>query len=108
MEFAEGGTLAQRLASGPLPAVEAADLLETLARAVQFIHEHGLIHRDLKPANVLLTDQGIPKLADFGLAKRLDEDQGLTRTRAVLGTAGYLAPEQAAGDKRVLGPAADL
>jgi serine/threonine protein kinase len=108
MEFAEGGNLAQRLAGRPLPAAKAAELLETLAGAVQFIHEHGLIHRDLKPANVLLTDQGVPKLADFGLAKRLDQDLGLTRTRAVLGTASYLAPEQAAGDKRALSLAADV
>jgi len=108
MEFAEGGSLAQRLAGRPLPPAQAAELVETLARAVQFVHERGLIHRDLKPANILLTDQGIPKLADFGLAKRLDQDQGLTRTQAVLGTASYLAPEQAAGDKHALGPAADV
>jgi serine/threonine protein kinase len=108
MEFAEGGSLADRLAGGPMPAPEAAALVETLARAVQFVHERGLIHRDLKPANILLTDQGVPKLADFGLAKRLDQDQGLTRSRAVLGTASYMAPEQAAGDRQALGPAADV
>jgi serine/threonine protein kinase len=108
MEFAEGGSLAQRLAGRPLPSSEAAAMVETLARTVQFVHERGLIHRDLKPANVLLTDQGVPKLADFGLAKRLDQDQGLTRTEAVLGTASYMAPEQATGDKHALGPAADV
>jgi serine/threonine protein kinase len=108
MEFAEGGSLARRLAGRPLPPAQAAALVETLARAVQFVHDAGLIHRDLKPANVLLTDQGVPKLADFGLAKRLDQDQGLTRSHAVLGTAGYMAPEQAAGDKQALGPAADV
>jgi serine/threonine protein kinase len=108
MEFAEGGSLAQRLAGGPLPLGPAAELVETLARAAQFIHDRGLIHRDLKPANVLLTAQGVAKLADFGLAKRLDHDSGLTRTQAVLGTASYMAPEQAAGDKQALGPAADV
>jgi serine/threonine protein kinase len=108
MELAEGGSLAGRLAGGPLPAAEAAALVETLARAVQFVHDRGLIHRDLKPANVLLTGDGVAKLADFGLAKRLDQDQGLTRTRAVLGTASYMAPEQAAGDTQALGPAADV
>jgi serine/threonine protein kinase len=108
MEFAGGGSLAQRLAGRPLPPSEPAALVETLARAVQFVHERGIIHRDLKPANVLLTDRGVPKLADFGLAKRLDRDQGLTRTHAVLGTASYMAPEQAAGDTHALGPAADI
>jgi serine/threonine protein kinase len=108
MEFAEGGSLAQRLVGLTMALPEAAGLVETLARAVHFVHERGIIHRDLKPANVLLTDQGVPKLADFGLAKRLDQDQGLTRTRAVLGTAGYMAPEQAAGDTHALGPAADV
>jgi|GEM_PF-3444013 len=108
MEFAEGGSLAQRLDDGPLPPAQAAALVETLARAAHFVHESGIIHRDLKPANVLFTELGVPKLADFGLAKRLDQDQHLTQTRAVLGTAGYMAPEQAAGDKRTLGPAADI
>jgi serine/threonine protein kinase len=108
MELAEGGSLAGRLAGGPLPPAQAAALVETLAQAVQFVHERSLIHRDLKPANVLLTGDGVPKLADFGLAKRLDQDQALTRTRTVLGTAGYMAPEQAAGDTPALGPAADV
>jgi serine/threonine protein kinase len=108
MEFAEGGSLAQQLKSHSLPPAQAAALVETLARAVQFVHDHGLIHRDLKPANILLTDQNIPKLADFGLARRLDRDQGLTGTQAILGTASYMAPEQAAGDKHALGPAADI
>jgi serine/threonine protein kinase len=108
MEFADGGSLAQRLANSRLPATQAAQLVETLARALQFVHERGIIHRDLKPANVLLTDQDVPKLADFGLAKRLDHDEGLTGTRAVLGTASYMAPEQAAGDKQAIGPTADI
>ncbi len=108
MEFAEGGSLARRLGGRPTDPAQAAGLVETLARAVQFVHEHGLIHRDLKPANVLLSGEGVPKLADFGLAKRLDVDQGLTRSHAVLGTAGYMAPEQAAGNRHALGPAADI
>jgi serine/threonine protein kinase len=108
MEFAEGGSLAQRAAGRPFPPADAADLLEILARTVHFIHERGLVHRDLKSANVLFTEQGIAKLADFGLAKRLDRDQGLTGTQAVLGTAGYMAPEQAAGDQQAVGPAADV
>jgi serine/threonine protein kinase len=122
MEFAEGGSLAGRLAGRPMALPEAAALVETLARAMHVVHERGVIHRDLKPANILLqtTDNteksrksvavvsGIPKIADFGLAKRLDRDEGLTRTHTVLGTASYMAPEQAAGDPRTIGPAADV
>jgi serine/threonine protein kinase len=108
MEFAEGGSLAGWLVAGPMAPDEAAALVETLARAVHFVHEHGLIHRDLKPANVLLTREGVPKLADFGLAKRLDQDLGLTRPHAAVGTASYMAPEQATGDREALGPAADV
>jgi serine/threonine protein kinase len=108
MEFAEAGSLAQRLQAAPVTPSQAAELVETLARAVQFIHERGVLHRDLKPGNVLLTEEGIPKLADFGLAKRLDTDQRLTGTQAVLGTASYMAPEQATGDKHALGPALDI
>ena len=108
MEFAEKGSLAEQLEKGPLPLDEAAELLEKLSLATQFIHERGIIHRDLKPANILLTRDGTPKLADFGLAKRLDRDQGLTQTQAVLGTASYMAPEQAAGNIHTLGPAVDV
>src|SRR5262249_36543173 len=71
MALVEGGTLAQKLADGPMTAREAAQIVETLARAVHFAHLRGIIHRDLKPANVLLTPEGVPKIADFGLAKDL-------------------------------------
>ena len=80
LEFVEGGSLAQRLAGTPLPAREAAALVETLAEAVQAAHDGGVVHRDLKPANVLLTADGTPKITDFGLAKRLDGEAGLTQT----------------------------
>jgi serine/threonine protein kinase len=133
MEFAEGGSLTEHLEKGRLRPEQAAELLETLARTMQFVHERGIIHRDLKPANVLLaiSDQQsavsrrrnnpselttdpcpltafIPKIADFGLAKRLDRDEGLTRSQTVLGTASYMAPEQAAGDTHAIGAAADI
>jgi serine/threonine protein kinase len=106
LELCAGGGLDSRLAGTPMPAGEAAKLVRQLAGAVQAAHEAQVVHRDLKPANVLLTADGTPKITDFGLAKKLDE-QGLTRTGAVVGTASYLAPEQASGAKDV-GPLADV
>src|SRR6202011_1940745 len=104
----EGGSLAQKLAGTPLPPAEAAQLVETLAQAMQAAHEKGIVHRDLKPANVLLTADGTPKVTDFGLAKMLDEAAGPTASGAVLGTPSYMAPEQAGGSGRQVGPAADV
>jgi serine/threonine-protein kinase len=108
MECVEGGTLADKLAGRPLPPCGAAQLVEVLARAVHYVHQRQIIHRDLKPTNILLTADGTLKVADFGLAKLLDEDARLTHTRTVLGTASYMAPEQAAGKAREAGPAADI
>jgi tetratricopeptide (TPR) repeat protein len=125
MEYVPGGSLAERLVPGPLTAKAAAELVETLARAVAFAHAHGVVHRDLKPANVLLAAADIapstthdspttnhqPKIADFGLAKQLegDDNQALgyrTQSGAILGTPAYMALEQAAG--RESGPATDI
>jgi WD40 repeat protein len=107
-EFVEGGSLDRRLGGVPQAPREAAALLETLARAVQYAHEQSVVHRDLKPANVLLGADGAPKISDFGLAKRLDTDAGQTHTGQVLGTPSYMAPEQAAGQVRAIGPATDV
>ncbi len=107
LEYVGGGSLAQKLSGKPLPVREAAALAETLARAVHYAHGHGILHRDLKPSNVLLTTEGVPKITDFGLAKRLDLDQGLTETGRGMGTPSYMAPEQAQGKKNV-GVAADI
>ncbi len=107
MEFCPGGGLDKKLHGTPLPAAEAARLVETLALAVHAAHEQQVVHRDMKPANVLLGADGTPKVADFGLAKMLDE-AGQTATGAVMGTPSYMAPEQAAGKSREIGQAADV
>ncbi len=75
---------------------------------MQYAHEHGVIHRDLKPANVLLDRQGNPRITDFGLAKTIRDDRGLTATGQVMGTPSYMPPEQAAGRLDQIGPAADV
>ena len=96
LEFCDGGSLDRKLAGTPLPPKEAAQLVETLARAMHAAHQANVIHRDLKPANVLLTEDGTPKITDFGLAKKLD-DAGQTQSGAIMGTPSYMAPEQAGG-----------
>jgi WD40 repeat protein/serine/threonine protein kinase len=135
LEFVDGANLAQKLNGTPLPAQQAAELVETLARAIHHAHLHGIIHRDLKPANILLEESSIsrpdtairqgsaadtfphhnswllnsiPKITDFGLAKRLDVEAAQTQTGAIMGTPSYMAPEQAEGKNKKIGPAADI
>jgi WD40 repeat protein len=107
LEYCPGGSLDKRLGGTPLEPRPAARLAETLARALNAVHQAGVVHRDLKPANVLLAADGTPKVTDFGLAKRLADASGPTATGAVLGTPSYMAPEQAGG-KAAVGPAADV
>jgi WD40 repeat protein/tRNA A-37 threonylcarbamoyl transferase component Bud32/tetratricopeptide (TPR) repeat protein len=107
LEFCGGGSLKERLSGTPLPADEAAALVEALARAMQAAHGQDVIHRDLKPANVLLAEDGTPKITDFGLAKKLDE-AGQTHSGAIMGTPSYMAPEQAGGKTKEIGPSADV
>ena len=108
MEYVESGSLADRLRKDLPSPRRAAELLIDVARALHFAHQHGIVHRDMKPANVLLDQDGVPKIADFGIAKRLRDDSKLTRSGAVIGTPTYMAPEQAKGHSRHVGPAADV
>ena len=107
MEFCPGGGLDRKLGGTPLPPVEAARLVETLARAVHAAHRQNVIHRDLKPANVLLAEDGTPKVTDFGLAKRTDA-AARTASGGFVGTPSYAAPEQASGKSKDIGPATDV
>ncbi|MBA4189456.1 MAG: hypothetical protein C0467_15810 [Planctomycetaceae bacterium] len=132
MEYLDGGTLSHQLEAGPLAPRAAAELLEVLARAIHHAHTRNIVHRDLKPGNILLnaecgtrsaefkhesagTDSAlriphsaiVPKVADFGLAKRLGSDSDHTATGEVVGTPNYMAPEQAAGRSNTSGPACD-
>jgi serine/threonine protein kinase len=107
MQFIEGSTLAHRLAQGPLPGRDAARYVRQIARAVHYAHQHGILHRDLKPSNIMLDADDEPHVTDFGLAKRLG-DTGQTRTGSVLGTPSYMAPEQAGGRIKDLGPWTDV
>ncbi len=117
LEYVAGGNLSDRLRVRPLPPGEAAALVRTLARAVAFAHQHHIIHRDLKPSNILLAGDGTPRISDFGLAKILADDgavpgagapAGLTVSGSVLGTPSYMAPEQADGRLRLIGPWTDV
>jgi serine/threonine-protein kinase len=132
LELVDGPNLAEVLAGQPVPLRVAADLVRTLARAVHYAHQRGIIHRDLKPANVLLQiadcrlqienqvpgsssqsailnlQSAIPKITDFGLAKRLDDCQCRTQSGVALGTPSYMAPEQAIGWRDRIGPRTDV
>jgi WD40 repeat protein len=120
LELMEDGSLVQRLRGDPQPLLPAVRLIETVARAIHFAHQLGVIHRDLKPANILLqarsSERGagnseeppVPKITDFGLAKRLDEQSSKTQSGEIVGTPCYMAPEQAAGKKDRVGAATDV
>jgi WD40 repeat protein/tRNA A-37 threonylcarbamoyl transferase component Bud32 len=108
MEFVDGGTLDKKIAGHPQTPRQAAETVETLARAMHAVHLQGIVHRDLKPSNVLATSSGILKISDFGLVKRLNDSSALTATENILGTPSYMAPEQAERIKGQIGPATDV
>jgi serine/threonine protein kinase/Tfp pilus assembly protein PilF len=131
MEYVEGGTLADKLGGRPQPFRQVATLVHALARALHVAHERGIVHRDIKPANILIASPtsanssveqlsrdlglpspaaglGVPKITDFGLAKQLNSDAGQTESGMIMGTPTYMAPEQAEGRSREVGPAADV
>src|SRR5262249_48856935 len=136
LEYVEGGSLSNLLDEGPLQALQAAAMIECLAGAIHHAHQQGIIHRDLKPANILLriadasiSDCGlriadsqnpsgqsairnlqsaIPKVTDFGLAKCIGGESGLTGPSATVGTPSYMAPEQATGQSDAVGPRSDV
>ncbi|MCA8923882.1 MAG: serine/threonine protein kinase, partial [Planctomycetes bacterium] len=110
LDFVEGETLSAQIArEGPLPSYGAAELTRELAEALDHAHRQGVIHRDLKPDNVLVDPTGKPRLTDFGLSTQTsDEQERLTVSGALLGTPGFLSPEQAQGQRERIGPATDL
>src|SRR5947207_5320217 len=108
MKFIEGGQIDEVGRRTPLSIRQAAKLIAKVARTVDYAHEHGILHRDIKPGNILLDRKGEPHLTDFGLARLVETESTVTRTMEVLGTPSYMAPEQAVGDIKAIGPASDV
>lgn len=108
LEYCAGGSLEDRISQSPMAPREAAEWVAKLADAMHHAHQVGVIHRDLKPGNILLDDTGEPKITDFGLAKKVGEDDSYTKTVSVMGSLGYMSPEQASGHTREATPAVDI
>jgi len=108
MKLMEGGSLSGRRAYFTEHAREAAEVVRSVAQAVHYAHQHGILHRDLKPGNVLLDSAGRPHVSDFGLARPVEGTPGLTQSGAVVGTPSYMAPEQASGQTKLVSTAADV
>lgn len=117
MKLIEGTTLARRVLAGPLPSRTAAEMLAPICRAIADAHRRGVLHRDLKPSNILIDNEGLTYVSDFGLAKRVKPEESaaqsagllsLTQTGAILGTPSFMAPEQAAGNRGEVNAASDI
>jgi serine/threonine protein kinase/Flp pilus assembly protein TadD len=108
MKFVEGGQLDEVVEHAPMSIRKAAELIAKVARTVHYAHEHGILHRDIKPGNILLDGSGEPHLTDFGLARLVETESTVTRTKEVLGTPSYMAPEQAVGETGRLSSATDV
>lgn len=108
LEYCAGGSLEDRIVESPLSPRESAELVAKLADAMDHAHQACVIHRDLKPGNVLFDENGEPKITDFGLAKKVGEDDSHTRTVSVMGSIGYMSPEQASGHTRAATPSVDI
>jgi eukaryotic-like serine/threonine-protein kinase len=108
MNFVQGGQLDEVVERAPMPVRRAVELIAKLARAVHHAHQHGILHRDIKPGNILLDQNGEPHLTDFGLARLVETESTVTRTKEIFGTPSYMAPEQAAGETRTLTSATDV
>jgi serine/threonine protein kinase/Tfp pilus assembly protein PilF len=108
MRFVEGGQLDQVIKREPMSIRQAAELISKVARTVHYAHEHGILHRDIKPGNILLDAKGEPLLTDFGLARLVEAESTVTRTKEVMGTPSYMAPEQAVGNNAAVNSATDV
>ena len=108
MKFVEGGQLDKVVRHTPMSIRQAVELVARVARTVHYAHEHGILHRDIKPGNILLDQNGEPHLTDFGLARLVETESTITRTREALGTPSYMAPEQAVGNNAAVSSATDV
>ncbi len=108
MGYVDGSSLAERVKEGPLPIKQAGLLAKKVAEAIGYAHSKGVVHRDLKPANILMDQLGEPRVTDFGLARNIQQESGITRAGTVMGTPSYMPPEQAAGKTDEVGPLSDV
>src|SRR5205085_8812762 len=108
MKLVEGGQLDNVVRREPITIRRAVELIAKVARIVHYAHEHDILHRDIKPGNILLDQKGEPHLTDFGLARLVETESTVTRTREVMGTPSYMAPEQAAGETTKVSSATDV
>lgn len=106
-QFVSGQTMGRRILNAPPTFREAAEWLRQLADALAYAHNEGIVHRDIKPENIMLDEKGVPQIMDFGLAKRLNDDAGMTTDGSIMGTPAYMPPEQARGDVSQIGPHSD-